>query len=108
MWLSNAGKMRLAVLALVLDVGCRTTRPPAIEICAGDGLGGADCSEKDNSRKYRSPAELENYWMTNQDDMAAFAAWCYKSDIPTATKALETMKLEIRGPSPSPGPTPVE
>lgn len=66
------------LLCLVLAISnCRRDFPPSIELCQLDGLGGADCIEKDGTQIYRSPSELENYIATNPDDEAAFAAWCY-------------------------------
>lgn len=73
------GKMLFLALVLVLS-GCRTTRPPKIDICIGDGFGGGDCVLKDGTKAYRSPTELKNAWITTQDDMAHYSAWCY--DIP--------------------------
>ncbi len=65
-----------ALLCLAL-VSCRSDKPPAIEICQHDGLG-AECVEKDGTHVYKVPSELTNYWMTNQQDMSAFASWCYQ------------------------------
>lgn len=83
--LRNGGMLCLA-LGLALSSGCRETAPPKIDICIGDGYGGADCVLKDGSRAYKPPSALLNYWMTSQEDEAAFASFCY--DAPkTAIKA---------------------
>lgn len=66
-----------SLLCLVL-AACRTDKPPVIEICIGDGFGAADCIDRDGNKVYRSPSELQNYWMSPQQDMAAFSSWCYK------------------------------
>jgi hypothetical protein len=70
----------LLFLAIALLSSCREDSPPVIEICIGDGLGGADCILKDGSKIWRSPTDLQNYWMTNQVDMGEFSAWCYQTD----------------------------
>lgn len=84
------GAMFLVVLALSLS-SCRHDTPPSIEICIGDGFGGADCIEKDGSRLYRSPSALKNYWLTNEADEAAYASWCYK----TSSTSIEPVMREI-------------
>lgn len=66
------------LLALPL-LSCRTSVPPQIEICLGDGFGGADCVERDGTQMYRSPSSLQNYWMTNQVDESSFSQWCYQT-----------------------------
>lgn len=73
----------LLSLALVSLSSCRTDNPPQIEICEHDGFGGADCNLPTDppTRVYRAPSELNTYWMTNQEDFARFAAWCYDTDI---------------------------
>lgn len=73
----NRGKTLLAGLGLLLNSSCRDSVPPKIEICIGDGFGGADCIETDGSRKYKSPSELLNYWMTSESDEANYTSWCY-------------------------------
>lgn len=72
---------RALSLALVVLSSCRETTPPKIDICVGDGFGGADCVLKDGSRAYISPMNLKNYWMTPQEDMKSFANWCYSTDL---------------------------
>lgn len=91
--------------ALALLAGCRTTTPPAIDICIGDGSGGADCILRENSRLksscvateeggvYCPPSVLENMWMTTPEDMAEYSRWCYDTNasvIRTQMDALET------------------
>lgn len=75
----KSGRMLCLALVLLFS-GCRTTRPPKIDICIGDGFGGADCVLKDGVKAYRSPTELKNAWITTQDDMARYSSWCY--DVP--------------------------
>lgn len=87
-------------LALALSFsGCRTSKPPVIEICIGDGAGGANCVESDGSRKYRLPSEMKNYWATNQPDQARFAAWCYD----TNEANIETVMASIKKNATEPG-----
>jgi hypothetical protein len=73
------GVLLLVGLALALS-SCREDRPPVIEICIGDGYGGADCILKDGTTAYKTPSQLQNYWMTSQYDMAEFSGWCYKAN----------------------------
>jgi len=76
MRLPKSGKTLFLGLGFLLS-SCRNSHPPAIEICIGDGFGGADCIEADGTQRYRAPSELKNYWMTNQPDMQNFSSWCY-------------------------------
>ena len=88
------GRPLLVGLALVL-VSCRDSVPPPIEICIGDGFGGAKCIERDGSKLYRTPSELTNYWLTNQPDMQAFSSWCYDTSSKIMSKNLNEVKEEI-------------
>ncbi len=72
----KSGKM--LYLAVLLS-GCGTA-PPKIPICIGDGFGGADCVEVDQTKTYRKPSDLKNYWMTDQQSMSDFANWCYRTE----------------------------
>lgn len=83
-------------LATVLLSSCRKSPPPQIDICIGDGFGGADCVMKDGSEKYIGPSGLTNFWMTNQNDMASFSAWCYQTSVETTQKTLTQMQNRIR------------
>lgn len=88
------GKQLLLVLALLL-ASCRQSQPPAIEICLGDGVGGADCIEADGSKLYRLPSQLNNYWMTNQPDMKNFASWCYSASSSQTSDAMSQIRDKI-------------
>lgn len=72
------GKLLLVSLVLLLT-SCRDSYSPKIEICIGDGAGGADCTEADGSHVSKLPSQLKNYWMTNGPDMANFSSWCYQT-----------------------------
>jgi len=74
------GKLLLASLGLLLLSSCRDSVPPKIEICIGDGAGGADCVESDGSQMHRTPSQLTNYWMTSEPDEANLLSWCYMSE----------------------------
>lgn len=90
------GKMLLLVLAFpLLSSGCRESVPPKIEICIGDGFGGADCIEADGSKLYKSPSALKNYWMTNEPDQANFTAWCYDSGVPAVNAGMSQVKAAV-------------
>ena len=95
MLLSSVGK-KLCLVSVILLSSCRSSQPPKIEICLGNGFGGADCILKDGTRKERLPSELQNYWMTNQDDISAFSAWCYNTSLKNATQGVENMKADLR------------
>lgn len=76
--------------------------------CLGDGFGGADCSLKDGSLLapkclslpsggfYCPPSALKNMWMTTQQDMQAFASWCYDVSSETTGAVMKQMRSEIR------------
>lgn len=81
-------------LCLVL-VGCRSSNPPAIDICIGDGFGGMNCTLKDGSHKYLKPSETENMWATTQEDMKLFASWCYNTSVKNVAPQMELIKTEI-------------
>lgn len=97
MQLLKLGMILLVSLALLPLSSCRDSTPPKMEICLGDGNGGADCVEADGSRRFRLPSELKNYWMSNQPDMANFTSWCYDTENPEATmRILDRLALQMR------------
>jgi hypothetical protein len=83
-------------LALALLTSCRKSTPPTIEICILDSNGGADCIERDGSKLYRPPSQLENYWATSQSDQAAFAAWCYAVNRAPVEQVMEQIALDVK------------
>lgn len=93
LWIN--GVLLLGALGLA---SCKSSKPPVIEICIGDGVGGADCVERDNTKVYHPPSELTNYWMTNQADMAAFSSWCYAASNADVVTAMKSTAKEIRSP----------
>lgn len=93
----KSGKKLLVAIALALSLSaCRKSKPPVIEICIADGFGGADCILADDTKVYKSPSELKNYWLTNQADMAAFSSWCYQANVDTVKKAMQQIELQIQ------------
>lgn len=90
-------KLLLAGVLLLTSQGCRKDNPPQITICIGDGLGGMDCILKDGTPKYLAPSETLNMWATTQEDMAAFASWCYKINKSDAEEELAKMRDNING-----------
>ena len=98
-WLCGA----LLLSALGSLSSCRKEPPPQIIICIGDGAGGADCNLPNGTTEYWPPTKLENAWITTQEDMAKFAAWCYGVKTEKAEKILEHMRLSIRGVAASTG-----
>ena len=95
MQLLRNGKRLCLVLGLLAS-GCRESAPPPMIICQGDGFGGADCVDKDGTRIHKAPSELENFWMTDQDGMRGFSAWCYDTSIGVTEAALQSKSAEIR------------
>ena len=86
---------RWLLVSLALFNGCRTTTPPKIDICIGDGLGGSDCVLKTGARVYRLPSEMRNYWCTTQADMAAFSSWAYDADVVVIEAEMQKTKQEV-------------
>jgi hypothetical protein len=89
------GNQLLVSLGLLLT-SCRDSVPPKIEVCIGDGVGGADCVEADGSQKYRLPSELKNYWMTGQPDMQNFSSWCYDATPSAAQAGMQVIYQEAK------------
>ena len=87
--------MKYIILSIFLIVSCRSSTPPEIEICIGDGLGGADCDLPKVGKVYRPPTMLKNYWMTNQEDMARYSSWCYDANYEDIKKLLEKKRKDI-------------
>ncbi len=98
-----------AMLCLaVATLSCRTSSPPPLDTCLGDGFGGADCSLREgssllakcvslaNGGYYCPPSATKNMWMTTQEDMRNFAAFCYDVDQSVAASNMKAMRAEIR------------
>lgn len=104
-----SGQKLFLVLALALS-GCRTSNPPVIDICLGDGFGGGDCKLRVGSRLragcmlihddkyYCPPTLLKNAWMTTQEDMAAYAAWAADADVLVVNQEMGRIETEIKAP----------
>jgi hypothetical protein len=99
---TSPGKLLLASLALLL-ADCRSSQPPPIDIGTGDGVGGADFTlipgspllalcqpEVVNgvSGYYCPPSALKDAWITTQQSMTAFVAFCYDTSPANAQAAL--------------------
>lgn len=88
---------RLLCLSLgLLLTSCRSSVPPKIEICIGDGFGGADCVEADGTKKYRAPTDLLNYWMTGEADESNYSAWCYQTSASNARAGMRAIEIGLR------------
>lgn len=94
--LHKLGKLLLVGLGLLALESCRDSVPPAIEICIGNGVGGADCVESSGKKKYRLPSELTNYWMTSQPDMKNFSSWCYDIPADDVQKHMDRIEAQAR------------
>ena len=88
------GRLLLVALAFPL-ASCRDSQPPKIEICIGDGFGGADCVEADGSKLYRAPSALTSYWMTSEPDEANFASWCYQTTQQEVDPVMNQIRLGV-------------
>lgn len=91
------GRRLLIGLACFISA-CRRDLPPKIDICIGDGFGGADCVLKTGEKAYRSPSELKNYWATTQADMAAFSSWCYQASPQVIEAQMKAIEEAARAP----------
>lgn len=99
MKLLKNGKTLSLVIGLLPLSGCPSIHqdpPPVIEICIADGHGGADCIERDNTKLYRAPSQMKNYWCTNQEDEAAFAGWAYGASKEDAKSVMEQIQSEVQ------------
>lgn len=94
--LNNGRKYYLALALLLSLAACRQSKPPSIEVCITDGVGGADCIEKDGSKLYRPPSQFENYWATNQSDQAALISWCYEIQRDHAEMAMSEIQRQAK------------
>ena len=82
-------------LALALISGCRATIPPRIPVYIGDGFGGADGRLTDGTISYKAPTELKNYWMTDQESMAKYSAWCHGVKPELVWEQMESIRADI-------------
>lgn len=101
------GVMLLVVLGSVLSSGgCRKDNPPPIDIGLHDGMGGGDfqlregsrlksCCIKESKGWYCPPSCLENAWMTTQEDMEAWAGWCYGASRKDVRKSLKGIQKSV-------------
>lgn len=78
----------LGILSSVVLSACRSSTSPPIDVCIGDGFGGADCVLASGDVAYRSPSELKNFWMTTQDHMRQYSAWCYDTNAANVDPAM--------------------
>jgi hypothetical protein len=86
----------LLVGLVLASIACRKSVPPPIDICIGDGVGGADCILKDGTKAYLLPSQLKNYWMTSQFDMQAFSSWCYDTSTKVTGAQMEALKAKTQ------------
>jgi hypothetical protein len=85
----------IILAAFLFTQSCRKDPAPRVDVCLGDGAGGADCTLKDGSHAYRSPSQLENYWMTPQADMARYASWCHDTTPAVVKPVMKAISKEI-------------
>lgn len=85
---------------------CRTSQPPAMSVCLGDGFGGADCQlaatsplaqccTQNSQGWYCPPTCLKDAWITSEAEESAFASWCYGGD-PAAKTAVHIGMKNIK------------
>ena len=85
----KSGRTLLVALSLFSLIACRTTRPPVITNCIGDGFGGCDGYDRSGRAISPGPSQLKNWWMAPQPEFAEFAAWCYNAKVDEAIRVLE-------------------
>ncbi len=100
-----------AILFSAGSTGCKSEKAPAIDVCLGDGFGGASCvlregselrskchySETVNAKGwYCPPSSLENMWMTTQRDMESFSSFCYDVSRKTARNHMRAYSQALR------------
>lgn len=95
MLLRQLGLLLSVSLALAIP-SCRTSLPPKIENCVLDGFGGGDCVEVDESKMYRPPSKMTDYWCTNEPNMASFTSWCYDTSTEVTSRAMSQIKEKAR------------
>lgn len=88
--------MKSKLLLFLLLTSCRSSTPPQIEICLGDGFGGADCLLATGEKITRLPSELQNYWMSPSEDFSRFAAWCYDTRQNLISKHMEDLRIDLK------------
>ena len=87
--------MKSKLLLLLLLFGCRSSHPPQIEICIFDGFG-ADCTLANGEEVTKLPSQLNNYWLTNQEDMGKFSQWCYDTSQNLISKNMEDLRIDLK------------
>lgn len=103
LWMLGVGLF----LALASLNSCRKDPPPQIPIGIGDGIGGADFdippgqdpNNPSGGKEYWKPSQLKNAWITTQDGMVLFSAWCYQTDVETAKAMLKARGFQITEPA---------
>lgn len=97
--------MKIAIKLLMLGallssvLGCRSSTPPATDICIGDGLGGADCTLSTGEHAYKTPSELKDSWIIpDQKQATAFVSWCYDTSPRNVKPAMEKTKEAAQNP----------
>lgn len=100
---------------LLLASSCRTSTPPAVDVCIGDGFGGADCALIPDSPLvpvcqsqpcpsgstatncyYCPPTALKDSWITTQASESAFASWCYDAPQGTVNASMANLSAKIK------------
>jgi hypothetical protein len=101
-WLRGLNPMKTVIKPLMLGIlllsvpACRTSNPPATDICIGDGHGGADCTLSSGVHQYKTPSELNNSWIIpDQTQAANFVSWCYDISPNDATFAMNLLRKRL-------------
>lgn len=84
----------LSFIAISIS-GCRTDKPPAIEVCILDGFGGGQCVESDGTEVYKSPSAMKDYWATNESDMGSYTSWCYQTNAASVQPSMLWVKQQV-------------
>jgi hypothetical protein len=98
----------LLFLVLATLTSCRSTNPPPVSVCIGDGFGGADCQltptsplvalcqKNADGSFFCPPTALVNTWTTSQAEMAAFSSWCFDVPVSVTSASMEKIKMAVR------------
>jgi len=65
------------IVTLLFLVSCSSTMPK-IDICVGDGYGGADCIDVKRNPYYMLPSQLENFNAFENAELVKYYDYCYR------------------------------
>lgn len=84
-------RISLIVFIISFSLSCRTSKPPGMTVCLGNGAGGADCVDQFGVRSTKLPSELEDFFMLSPSDASAYSSWCFH----TTTKLTDPIVKDL-------------